>query len=145
MLSSASFLQHGTRLAKEGVSASIGLLYLKKKIRYTANCQILNAFQNWELCCIKPSPVNQCFLIQQFSICAQWEPSEKCCATWATRSLQCWQDQAILQVWQLASYFSPLDLCLFLKFKTRRGEVRICRNQYPCSAPGKSPPLQTEL
>lgn len=31
MLSSALFLQHGTRLAKEGVCASIGLFYLKKK------------------------------------------------------------------------------------------------------------------
>lgn len=31
MLSSALFLQHVTRLAKEGVCASIGLFYLKKK------------------------------------------------------------------------------------------------------------------
>lgn len=144
MLSSALFLLHRTRLAKEGVCASIGHFYLKKIFQYTTNCQILNAIQNWEISCIQPSPVNQCFLIQ-LPICAQWESSEKCCATWATMSLKGWQDQAIFQVWQSASYFSPLDLCLFLKFKIRRGEVRICRKQYPCCAPGKSPCLQTEL
>lgn len=88
----------------------IGLFYLKKKILYTTNCQIFNAFQNWEICCIQPSPLNQCFLTQQFSICAQWEPSEKCCATWATRSLQGWQDQAIPQVWVSIIFLSPWPL-----------------------------------
>lgn len=114
----------------------------RKEILYTTNCKILNTYQNWEICFIQPFPVNQCFLIQQFPICAQWEPSEKCCATWATMSLKGWQNQAIFQVCQSALYFSSLDLCLFLKFKTRRGEVRICRKQYPCSALGRVHPFR---
>lgn len=93
----------------------------KEKILYTTNCQIFNAFQNWEICCIQPSPVNQCFLMQQFSICAQWEPSEKCCATWANRSLQGWQDRAILQVWQ---HHISLPLTSAFFWNSRQGGVR---------------------